>query len=386
MSALAASLRRGFAQLVSRRLYITMMVIVPLFGTFFFIDLMEKGLPTGVPTAIVDLDHSSLSRTVYRNLQSGQMVRVTETPESFHSALDMTRTGRIFGFFVIPENFERDALNGSQPTITYYSNLTYYVPGTLAFKGFKTTAVVTTGGLAMTKLQSMGLPAQSLGEVIQPLSVDFNAIGNPWLNYSIYLCQSFIPCLLSLLIMLMTCWTICDDMKRGTSVEWLGTARGSIAVALAGKLLPQWLVFTAVGVCIQAILFGFNHFPLHNHAMHMVAAMALMVMACQSFAVAVVCLLPNLRLSLSVCSLVGILTFSVAGISFPVQSMYGGIGVFSYLLPFRYYFLIYADQALNGIPIYYSRWYYVALLVFPLVAMTGIRRLRRHCLHPVYEP
>ena len=40
--------------------------------------------------------------------------------------------------------------------------------------------------------------------------------------------------------------------------------------------------------------------------------------------------------------------------------MYGGIAIFSYIVPIRYYFLIYIDQALNGIPIYYSRFYYVA--------------------------
>ena len=66
--------------------------------------------------------------------------------------------------------------------------------------------------------------------------------------------------------------------------------------------------------------------------------------------------------------------------------MYGAVGIFSYLIPIRYYFLIYIDQALNGIPIYYSRYYYVALLIFPLVAMTGLRRLKKHALNPVYVP
>lgn len=66
--------------------------------------------------------------------------------------------------------------------------------------------------------------------------------------------------------------------------------------------------------------------------------------------------------------------------------MYGSVGVFSYIVPLRYYFLIYVDQALNGIPIFYSRWYYVALLIFPLVSLLGLPRLRRKCLNPVYVP
>ena len=81
-----------------------------------------------------------------------------------------------------------------------------------------------------------------------------------------------------------------------------------------------------------------------------------------------------------------ILAFSLAAFSFPVQQMYGAVGIFSYILPVRYYFLIYADQALNGISLYYSRFYYIALLIFPLVGLIGLSRLKKHCLNPVYVP
>lgn len=385
MSPITASLRRGFATLAKRRLYVTMLVVVPVLCTFFFLDLMKEGLPNHVPTAVVDMDRSALSRQVTRNLEAGQLLDIVRTPESYHDALTLTRKGEIFGFFLIPEDFEKDALSGRQPTVTYYSNMTYFVPGTLSFKGFKTTAVLTSAGLTMTKLQAMGLPTQGMGmALLQPAVVEVNGIGNPWMNYSIYLCQSFLPGLIFLLSMLMACWSVCEEMKRGTSAEWLATAHGSMACALIGKLLPQWLVFTLMGVGMQSVMFGWMHFPLHNHLMHMVAAMGLAVMASQAFAVCVAELLPNLRLSLSICSLVGILSFSIAGISFPVTSMYGGIGAFSYILPFRYYFLIYVDQALNGVAIFYSRWYYVALLLFPLAALPGLGRLKKHCLHPVY--
>ena len=68
--------------------------------------------------------------------------------------------------------------------------------------------------------------------------------------------------------------------------------------------------------------------------------------------------------------------------------MYGSIGIFAYLLPIRWYFLIYIDQALNGIDLYYSRLYYVWLLLFPLVAMVALRigRLRKRYINPIYVP
>ena len=114
--------------------------------------------------------------------------------------------------------------------------------------------------------------------------------------------------------------------------------------------------------------------------------MVLFVIASQSFALFVCCVMPNMRLALSICSLTGILAFSIAAFSFPVSAMYGAIGIFSYILPVRYYFLIYLDEALRGVPIYFARSYYIGLLVFPIVAMAAAPLLKRHMRHPVYVP
>lgn len=114
--------------------------------------------------------------------------------------------------------------------------------------------------------------------------------------------------------------------------------------------------------------------------------MVLLVFASQAFALTICCLITNLRLAVSLCSLTGILAFSLAAFSFPVSSMYPPIGIFSYILPVRYYFLIYIDQALNGIPLYYSRTFYAALIVFLLVPLPLLWRLKRRMQEQVYLP
>lgn len=384
---LTDSLRYGLHSIAGRWIYFALMVAVPLMATFFFLNLMESGLPTPVPVAVVDKDHSTLSRQLIRTLGSGQMTEIVAEEESYHSAIELVRSGKVMGFFLIPQDFKKDTESGQQPTLTYYCNLTYYVPGSLAFKGFKTVAISTTGGIVSAKLVGTGVfDGSSAGTLIQPLVINQFGIGNPWLNYNYYLSVSFLAGLIALLVMQTAAASITNEIKDSTSPEWLARSGGSMSIALMGKLLPQTVVWSAVGICIEAILFKFCHFPLNNHAMHLIVAMVLMIIACQAFAVTICCALPNVRLSLTVCSLVGILSFSIAAFSFPVTSMYGAIGIFSYILPVRYFFQIYADQGLNGIPIYYSRFYYAALLVFPLVAMLGLGRLRKRCLKPVYVP
>jgi len=380
------SILREIRRMTRYPVYLVMMIVVPIGCAVFFITMMHKGLPLKVPTAVVDLDHSTMSRQITRSLSAMELVEIADKEESFHSALNAVREGDIFGFFVIPENFEKDALSGRTPTLDYYTNMTFFVPGTLSFKGFKTMAVTTSGGVVKASLTAIGLTDGTIGPLIQPVVINDHPIGNPWLNYNYYLTPSFTFAVLALIIMMMTVFTITIEIKRGTSTEWLATARGNIFVALAGKLLPQSAVFCAVGLAIDAIMFGFLHFPMNGSMPVMALATVLFVIATQSLAVLITCALPNPRLSLSMVSLVGILTFSFAGFSFPVEKMYGAIGIFSYIVPVRYWFLIYIDQALNGFDIYYARLYFAALLVFPLVGWVLAGRLRRACLNPVYVP
>jgi len=386
MKTLINAISYGWRQLTSRRVYLVMMLVVPVFGAFFFINLMAEGLPLKVPAAIVDLDHSSLSRRVTRNLSASELIDLTAEPLDYASARDMVRTGSIFGFFLIPDNFEKDALSGRDATITYYCNMTYFVPGTLAFKGFKTQAVTTVGGLAVATLTAAGLSDDKAGELINPVNMDIRAPGNPWLNYNYYLSNSFVPALLALLVALVTAFSICVEIKDGTSPQWLRASGGSMIMALMGKLIPQFAVWSVTGMALLGAMYGLGGFPLNCPVWHIVLAMELLIMASQWFAVICCCIIPNLRLAVSTCSLSGILAFSIAAFSFPVDQMYPSIGIFSYILPIRYYFLIYIDQALNGIDLYYSRFYFIGLLAFPIVGLLGLHRLYKRCINPVYVP
>lgn len=380
------TIKRELRRLTSRRIYVTMMLIVPMLTALFFIDLMKSGLPLPVPVTVVDMDRSAMSRRITRALQASQYLDITRSDDSYHEALSRLRRGDSYGFFYIPRNFERDCLNGSQPTLAYYTNMSIFVPGTMSLKGFTTTAVVTEMGVVKTTLTAVGATDAAAMSVIQPVVIDSHGLNNPWLNYSVYLNPSFISGVIALLVMLVTAFSIGEEIKRGTSPRWLDTAGGSMLVALVGKLAPQTVIFSAVGIACEALMFRFCHYPLNNHASHIILAMVLLVIACQAFAVIICEILPNLRLAITVCSLTGILSFSVVGFSFPVDQMYGGIGILASIIPLRYFFLIYVDQALNGIPLFFSRSYYIALLIFPLLTFPLLRRLRRRCLNPVYVP
>ncbi len=379
-------IRRELRRLTSRPIYLVGIVVVPVMMALFFIGMLDKGLPLKVPAGVVDLDHSQMSRRLTRSLDAMELIDVVSSPIDYHEAIEAVQKGEIMGFFMIPEDFERDAVSGRDPQLTYYFNLSIYVPGSLMFKGFKTMGVTAAGGLVQTELLEKGAPEALAGVVLQPITVNSHPLHNPWLNYSYYLSPSFLYGVLELMVFLMAAFAITQEIKTGTSPLWLSAANGRIGTALIGKLLPQTVIFTVIGLGINSLLYHWNHFPMNGSELWMTVGMLLFVIASQGFAVLICSIFPNPRLALSICSLTGILAFSLAAFSFPVEAMYGGMAIFSYILPVRWYFLIYGDIALDGWAVYYSRYYFVALLVFPMVATLAAPMMKRALRKPVYVP
>ncbi len=378
---------RSVLQIVRRPLYWVGFFVLPLFFFLFLASLMEEGLPERVPAAIVDRDGTQLSRTITQNLAGMQMVELVKDLDSYTQARHAMQEGSIFGFFLIPENFQADLLAGRKPVITFYTNMTYYVPASLLFKTFKTTATYAKAGVAMQVIDATGADQQlNTASLLMPVNFTTRPIGNPWLNYSIYLCNSFIPCALQLMIFLVTCFSLGQEIKYGTSRRLLQMADGSIVKALFAKLLPQTVIWIVLVIFMEAWLFRWNHYPMHGSWWWLTLSEVLFVLASQAMGVFFFGLLPNLRLAVSISALVGILSFSLAAISFPLESMYPAMGIFSYILPARYNFLIYVDQALNGIPIYYSRYWFVAYIGFLVLPFTMLWNIRRSMRRPVYVP
>ncbi len=377
---------RSMVQIVRRPLLWVAMIGLPLFMFLFVTSMFEEGLPTRIPAAIVDRDGTSLSREVTQTLGGMQMVHLTETPNSYTEARHLMQEGKIYGFFLIPENFQADLLAGRAPEITFYTNMVYFVPGSLLFKTFKATAIYTKAGVAMSVAQAAGQDPETAAPLLQPINIATRAIGNPLMNYGIYLGNSFIPAVLQLMIMLVTVFSLGQEIKYHTSVRLLRMARGSIVRAVYSKLLPQTVIWWVVSGFMLSWLYRYNHFTMQGSWLWMILSELLFVMAAQGFAVFVFGLLPNLRLSLSVCALTGILSFSIAAFSFPEESMYPAMSIFSWLMPVRYNFLIYADQALNGRDIFYSRIWFVAYIAYIVLPITVMWRIKRFMAKPVYAP
>ena len=225
-----------------------------------------------------------------------------------------------------------------------------------------------------------------LAAKLMPIVLDTHPLNNPWLSYAVYLANFLLPAFLCMFVMFTTVYSISEEIKRRTSREWLEAGNGSIIVALMGKLVPQALIFTAMGMLALSMLYGYAHFPLNSGFFPMFLAMVLMILASQCFALFVTGITRRSRIALSACALWGVLSFSICGFTYPVRSMPELAQIGSNLFQMRHYFLIYVDQALNGIPMIFSWQSYAALMVYLFLPIFILPKLKLDLLEFKYLP
>ena len=377
---------RECRRMVSRPLYLFCMVIAPLLTYALFTTMMGSGLPTDIPVGVVDQDNTSTSRMVVRNLDAFQQTAVVAHYPDFHAARVALQRGDIYGFFYVPGGTTDKAIGGRQPRVSFYTNNTYLIAGSLLFRDMKTMSELASGAVARETLYAKGYTEAQAMAILQPIIIDTHALNNPWLNYSVYLCNTLLPGVLMLLIFMVTAYSIAVEIKDGTVRDLLHSNGDSIYVVLTGKLLPQTIVFFIMAIAYNVYLYGYLHFPCNSGIGPMLLASFLFVLASQAMGIFMVGVFPTLRLSLSFASLWGVISFSISGFTFPVMAMHPMLQALTNLFPLRHYFLIYVDQALNGYAMIYSWRSYVALLLFVLLPFLIIRRLKKALLTYTYIP
>lgn len=379
-------IKREFRRLASRRIYWFVMILAPAFCFLFFADLLKQGLPTKLPIAVVDEDNTSMSRQLVRSLDAIAQDEVVLRTASFKEAREAMQKSEIYGIFHIPADFRQEVSAGKRPVISFYTNDTYLLPGSLVYKDMRLQAALANGAVQQALLLAKGEGGPRLQAKLSPVTVDTNPLNNPWISYAIYLASVLMPAFVFMFAMFTATYSISQETKEKTAGDWLKSGNNSIVLALLGKLLPQTFIFWITGLLYLSVLYGYLHFPLNSGFFPMFLAMALLVLAAQGFAIFVTGIARRNRIALSVCGLWGVLSFSISGFTYPVPSMPQLIQILSNLFPLRHYYLLYVDQALNGISMFYSWKPYLALIFFILLPLFTLPKLKLDLKENRYLP
>lgn len=362
------------------------MVIFPIAVMLFFTSMMKEGQPLEMPIGVVDLDNSSTSRSLIRTLDAFQTSRVVAHYASVEDARKAIQRNEIYGFLYIPDGTAEKLLASRRPRISFYYTMTSVTAGALVFRDLKTISTLGSAAVGQATMRAKGYTSEQIQTFLQPIKVDLHQIANPWTDYNVYLSTMLVPGVMMLFIFLVTAYSIGTELKFNRSKQWLAQADNNIVVAMTGKMLPQTAIFLVIVFTYMYYVFGVLDFPHTGGVWKIVMLGLLTVLPAQGFGIFAFGLFPSLRMSMSICSLWAVLSFSVVGSAFPVTAMDSEIQALSWLFPMRHYFLIYQTTVFNGYTLADVWPHIAALLAFMLMPIILLSKIKNAMLNYVYIP
>lgn len=362
------------------------MIVFPIAVMFFFTLLMDEGLPQRLPIGIVDLDNTSTTRSIIRRLDGFQNSQIVANYPSVAEARHAMQQNDIYAFLYIPKGTTDDLLASRQPKISYYYSYASVMAGSLLMKDLKTISTLGSAAVGQATMRAKGYTEEQIMAFLQPIRVDLHQVANPWTNYNAYLSTMLVPGVMMLFIFLISAYSIGTELKFGRSKDWLALANNHIFDALVGKFLPHLLIWLAIVFAYEYYIFGVLHFPHEGGAWQITLIGVLQVLASMGFGIFAFGLMPSLRMSMSICSLWAVLSFSMAGSAFPVMGMDAPLQSLSWLFPLRHYYMIYQITVFNGYPMLEAWFHFAALAAFILLPWLVVGKIKNAMLTYVYIP
>lgn len=371
--------------MTSRRLYFGTCIVLPLFCIFFMSTIFGSGQMENIPIGIVDLDQTATSRSITRQVEAVPTFKVTKHYTNDVDARRDTQRKEIYGYLIIPPDFEEKVLGGRDAVLSYYYHYALLSVGGEVRGAFETVLHTLSMSPVVSEATALGINEKEIETFLVPINAQSHPLFNPDLDYSVYLSNPFFFILLQVIILLVTVYAVGSEIKFKTGDGWLATAQGNMVTAIIGKLLPYTVIFILMGILGNYVMFGIMHIPFSCGFWPLNLTTALFVIATQALGVFLFSLFPAISIIISIVSMVGSLGATLSGVTFPVPFMFPAVYYASFLFPVRHFVEINQNLLYGDYGFAYTWENVSALFLFILVALLMLPHLKRAVLSHKYE-
>lgn len=378
--AFSAVLRRELDYLRSHPWDLAFLTLVPVLALLTCFWLFSAGRASDLPIAVLDRDHSVLSRAVIRALDAAPVLKVKLEAGSDAEALSLMRQGRIYALVRLPRDMQRDVYRGMPVGIEVMYNAQLASIAGMVKADLQKTLLLAAAGAEWKQRIGQGENRRAALVSVEPVRTQLRVLFNPDLDFGLFLLPALLPALLHILAMTVAVVAIGRELKAGSGGAWLDAAGGRWLPALAGKLLPAFLCYLLWGSGVLLWLLRDGAGVTLPGLLWTGLAYVLLILACLLLAIPVIALAGSLRMALSVTGFYTAPAFSYSGLIFPVYVMPAGAQVWAALLPFTHYLKIQQEQLLMASPLRDSLPEFgilLLMLALPLAFLPRLGRLMR---------
>ncbi len=238
LTALRGELRGIFADRQVRLIVLAALVIYALVYPYPY----RAELLRDVPVVLVDLDRSTSSADLARQVTASEAVALRHHAPDMIAATRLVQERRAYGVLLIPEGFERALLRGSQSPVALYADASYFLMYQRVMQGAAVPLRQMGAEVEMGRLIAEGTaPDVAFAQVSPAVQVEV-PLFNPAAGYATYvLPAAFVLILQQTMLMGLALVATRRGQGHGHPV-WRVLGRMGAWIALYAVLLPLYLI------------------------------------------------------------------------------------------------------------------------------------------------
>ncbi|MBO1270645.1 ABC transporter permease [Shewanella sp. 4t3-1-2LB] len=310
-------LQREFHALQRDGWQLALISYVPLLGFLFLWWLFSAALPRQLPVAIVDEDHSSVSRELGRYIDANSVAEPIAYTD-LQQAVAAMRNGEVFAVVRLPYALKRDLLTGHKPSIDVRYNGQFLLVGKLLSSQLQLTLADGLKQIARVKQLAAGVNPAQVEVRLTPVAAQSTALFNRNMNYVGFL----VPPMLIALWQLVAMLSYANSLNRELREQSLADC---YRLGLSRVLLAKFLFYTPLmllqGVLLLVMMYGYIGLPIAGSLLWLIPAQLIMLIAVWLWVQAMFFVIADSARVISMCTGLFAPAFAFMGVTFPTSNM-----------------------------------------------------------------
>ena len=229
-------------------------IAITLFGGIVFYSLLYplpylNEVPTSQQLVVVDLDKSSLSRTLIRHADASPKLKVAAQVTNLKEAKHWIESGRAQGVLAIPAGFRRDLYLGRQVTLSFGGDANYFLVYSAVVEGLVSVGIDAQKLVQFSGLLKQGAQPEQARQSLNSVRLNSLAAFNPNLGYMGYVVPGVLLLVLHQTLLIGAGILGAGQWQR--KGEWLTVSPILLVAARLSALCFIYLFFSAyyLGYC-----------------------------------------------------------------------------------------------------------------------------------------
>lgn len=319
--------------LLQRPMPIVAALIAPILAGLVITLVMSEPDVENLPMVVVDNDNTALSRMLVRSLDGNPSLQVTASVANEAIAEEMVRRNEAYYLVVIPKDFSEKIKSGRGSKVEVVIDGGNLIYAKLGLKAIGQTVSNISTGINITRLKAKGLTREEAFDKAVPIQNKLKIMGNPYVDYSLYLVPGMILSLLQMSASFSTLWIF-----RTKQMGKLLPSYGNLLPFLVGKTMPIFLANLIAVIIVFTVILPIAGVTPNGAYFNLFLLTVFYV--CVSMGIGFVgsLIFKDAVFSAQFLLVINSPVFVFSGYTFPTWAMPKFLEDFTYIIPVKHYF------------------------------------------------